>query len=70
MKQRDDGTFCLKELKSKIRKLNDTHEPVTSLICIENTFNVGGGHALPLEFIDGVNNGFDHLYYVYIIDLL
>lgn len=45
-----DGTFCIEELKAKIRP-DDQHEPQTALICIENTHNKCGGKVLPLTWI-------------------
>lgn len=49
-----DGTFDLKELQEKIRKGDDAHQPYTGLICLENTHNVCGGVALPLDYITEV----------------
>lgn len=46
-----DGTFCLEELQKKIRG-QDIHEPVTSLVMIENTHNMCGGKVLPLEWME------------------
>lgn len=43
VKNKDDGTFCLNELRSRIRINPDVHEPYTSLIVIENTHNMCGG---------------------------
>ncbi|XP_065173935.1 uncharacterized protein [Atheta coriaria] len=48
----DDGTFDLKEMQERIRSIGDIHEPITSLIIIENTHNMCGGRVLPLEWID------------------
>jgi threonine aldolase len=45
-----DGTLDLEEVKLAIRE-NDIHEPITKLICIENTHNACGGKILPLSFI-------------------
>lgn len=54
MKNLDNGTFCLDELKAKIRHEapEDPHAPITSLVCIENTQNKCGGRAVPLQWID------------------
>lgn len=49
----DDGTMDIKAIKQSIRE-NDIHEPITRLICIENTHNVCGGKILPLEFISKI----------------
>lgn len=50
VKNKPDGTFDLDEMQMKIRK-EDIHEPVTALICIENTHNVCGGKVLPMEWL-------------------
>jgi threonine aldolase len=46
----DDGTMDIEQIKNTIRD-DDIHEPVTKLICIENTHNVCGGKVLPLRFM-------------------
>ena len=46
-----DGTFCLEALRRKVR-LEDDHEPITSLIIVENTHNICGGKVIPLEWLD------------------
>lgn len=45
-----DGTMDINLIREAIRE-NDIHEPITSLICIENTHNVCGGKVLPLSFL-------------------
>jgi threonine aldolase len=50
LENNDDGTMDIEAIKKSIRE-NDIHEPITRLICIENTHNVCGGKILPLEFI-------------------
>lgn len=40
-----EGTFDLVELEKKIRG-SDIHEPVTSLVAVENTHNVCGGKVI------------------------
>ena len=50
IKNLDDGTFCLKELESKVRE-DDPHLPVTTLVTIENTHNKCGGVPLPLTWL-------------------
>ncbi|KAK2717131.1 hypothetical protein QYM36_007314, partial [Artemia franciscana] len=54
VKNKDDGTFDIEEMLSKVRDPVDIHNPITRLICIENTHNVCGGRVLPLEWIDQV----------------
>lgn len=43
VKNNEDGTFSLDELKSRIRVNPDYHEPYTSLVIVENTHNMCGG---------------------------
>jgi len=45
-----DGTMDLDNIRNSIRD-DDFHEPITKLICIENTHNACGGKVLPLEFL-------------------
>ncbi|KAF5287026.1 hypothetical protein FQA39_LY16140 [Lamprigera yunnana] len=49
---KSDGTFCLDEVREKIRVGPDVHETFTSLITIENTHNMCGGQVLPLSWLD------------------
>ncbi|XP_014666490.1 PREDICTED: probable low-specificity L-threonine aldolase 2 isoform X2 [Priapulus caudatus] len=51
---RNDGTFSIKELKSKIRPTDDPHQTLTRVVSIENTHNFCGGRVLPLSFIEEV----------------
>lgn len=53
LENNDDGTMDVETIKQSIRE-NDIHEPITRLICIENTHNVCGGKILPLEFISKI----------------
>ncbi|XP_056641458.1 uncharacterized protein LOC130448208 isoform X2 [Diorhabda sublineata] len=55
IKTKDDGTFDLDELRNMIRKNPDIHEPITSLILVENTHNLCGGRVVPLEWLEKVN---------------
>ena len=48
---RDDGTFSLEELETKVRD-DDPHLPVTRMVAIENTHNKCGGVALPLQWLE------------------
>lgn len=48
---RPDGTFCLKQLVRKIRGF-DLHEPITSLVVVENTHNMCGGRVVPLDWLE------------------
>ncbi|XP_049869165.1 uncharacterized protein LOC126368945 [Pectinophora gossypiella] len=46
-----DGTFELSDLERRIRG-SDIHEPVTSMVAVENTHNYCGGKSLPLNWLD------------------
>ncbi|XP_076049848.1 uncharacterized protein LOC143030574 isoform X2 [Oratosquilla oratoria] len=46
-----NGTFCLEEMTEAVRK-SRPHNPITSLVCAENTHNYCGGKALPLEWLN------------------
>ncbi|XP_039754132.1 probable low-specificity L-threonine aldolase 2 isoform X2 [Pararge aegeria] len=51
VQNKPDGTFDLQEVENRIRG-SDIHEPITSMVAIENTHNVCGGKVLPLQWID------------------
>ncbi|XP_013187891.2 uncharacterized protein LOC106132877 [Amyelois transitella] len=51
LENKPDGTFDLGEVEKRIRG-SDIHEPITSLVAIENTQNNCGGKVLPLKWID------------------
>ncbi len=46
-----DGTLDLAKVEAAIR-WDDEHEPVTRLVCLENTHNFCGGRVLPVEYMD------------------
>ena len=48
-----DGTMDPDAIAAAIRD-DDIHEPITQLICIENTHNVCGGKVVPLEFMQSL----------------
>uniref|UniRef100_A0A1A9WPR7 Aromatic amino acid beta-eliminating lyase/threonine aldolase domain-containing protein n=1 Tax=Glossina brevipalpis TaxID=37001 RepID=A0A1A9WPR7_9MUSC len=52
IQNRTDGTFCLEELQRKMHLYKDCHEPLTSLVIVENTHNMCGGKVLPLQWLD------------------
>lgn len=52
----DDGTFSLKELKTKIRGGDRIHEPKTKLVIVENTQNICGGKVIPFEWLDDLTS--------------
>ncbi|XP_050308579.1 uncharacterized protein LOC126744989 isoform X2 [Anthonomus grandis grandis] len=56
IKNNEDGTFSIEDLRKKIRKNPDFHEPISSLIIVENTHNLCGGKVLPLEWLEKVHN--------------
>jgi len=45
-----DGTMDLAAIRAAIRD-DDVHEPVTRLICVEDTHNACGGRVLPISFL-------------------
>ncbi|KAH9499582.1 putative low-specificity L-threonine aldolase 2 [Bulinus truncatus] len=49
-----NGTLDVKEIQSKVRPLNDVHQPWTKVICLENTQNRCGGKVLSVEYIKQV----------------
>jgi threonine aldolase len=51
----EDGTMKISTILDAIRE-NDIHEPITKLICIENTHNACGGKILPIEFLEELHN--------------
>ncbi len=48
------GIFSAKELRDTYRWSKGPHYPISKMLSIENTTNVGGGHAWPLEQLDDV----------------
>ena len=48
-----DGTFDVPDLEGKVRADNQ-HLSRTRLVCLENTTNIGGGRAWPLDQIERV----------------
>ena len=51
-----DGTLLLSDVARAIRPANgaDDHQPLTQLICIENTHNRMGGRVLSAEYMDAL----------------
>jgi len=47
------GGMALEDIEDAMRPLDD-HFPITRLVCLENSHNLCGGSALPLEYIDAV----------------
>ena len=50
-----DGTLDLLEIESKVRSREDAHQPISRLICVEQTHNGTGGRVLSLEYLQRVN---------------
>lgn len=48
-----DGTLAFDDILSAIRA-EDVHQPITRLICLENTQNACGGVPLPVDYIQQV----------------
>jgi threonine aldolase len=55
VRNQPDGTLDLNDIESAIRA-DDPHNPVTRLICLENTQNFCGGRALPVAYMDQVGD--------------
>jgi len=49
----EDGTMDIENIKLSIRE-NDIHEPITSLICIENTHNACGGQVISIDYLENL----------------
>lgn len=49
------GVISSNEIESAIR-VNDVHFPRTSLVCLENTVNVGGGNCYSLNEIEAIRS--------------
>ena len=49
-----DGTLDLVDVKNKVRSRNDAHEPLSRLICVEQTHNGTGGRVLSLDYLKKV----------------
>jgi threonine aldolase len=55
VRNQEDGTLILEDVTAAIR-LDDMHNPVTRLICVENTQNACGGRVLSPAYMDAVGN--------------
>ncbi|XP_013169013.1 PREDICTED: L-allo-threonine aldolase [Papilio xuthus] len=51
LQNKPDGTFEIAELKKRLRG-SDLHDPISSMVAIENTHNVCGGKVLPQDWVD------------------
>ncbi|MBT3337142.1 MAG: low-specificity L-threonine aldolase [Anaerolineae bacterium] len=55
LQNQNDGKLLLEDIEEAVRG-NDSHEPVTRLIALENTHNRCGGSVLPLDYTKKVGN--------------
>jgi threonine aldolase len=51
-----DGTLAIEDILASIRDSEDVHQPITKLICIENTQNICGGVPLTVEYTKQVGD--------------
>eukprot|EP00535_Pseudo-nitzschia_heimii_P003006 CAMPEP_0197194162 /NCGR_PEP_ID=MMETSP1423-20130617/28710_1 /TAXON_ID=476441 /ORGANISM="Pseudo-nitzschia heimii, Strain UNC1101" /LENGTH=336 /DNA_ID=CAMNT_0042647535 /DNA_START=304 /DNA_END=1314 /DNA_ORIENTATION=+ len=50
--EKDSAQLLEDDILDCVRNGFDDHWPITSLLCLENTHNMGGGVALPKEYFD------------------
>jgi threonine aldolase len=50
IQNQEDGTLAVEDILNSIRDREDVHQPITRLICLENTQNVCGGVPLTAEY--------------------
>jgi len=55
LKNKDDGTIEINEIKNNIRKDGDDHFPNTKLLCLENTHNFCYGSPIGQNYFEEVN---------------
>ena len=55
LKNKDDGTIDINEIKNNIRKDGDDHFPKTKLLCLENTHNYCYGSPIEQNYFKEVN---------------
>ena len=51
-----DGTLDLADIANKVRSPCDAHQPVSCLICVEQTHNATGGRVLSLDYLQKVRD--------------
>ena len=51
-----DGTLDLADIANKVRSSSDAHQPVSRLICVEQTHNATGGRVLSLDYLQKVRD--------------
>lgn len=55
LKNYDDGTIDLNDIKDSIRNSTDAHYPKSKLLCLENTHNMCYGSPIDTEYFDKVS---------------
>ena len=50
----DDGKICLSGLENAVRNPNDSHHPISKLICLENTHNLCFGAPIKENYFNSV----------------
>ena len=55
LKNQDDGTIKIDEIKNNIRKKDDDHFPRTKLLCLENTHNFCCGSPIHKDYFEEVS---------------
>ncbi|MBD3169229.1 MAG: aminotransferase class I/II-fold pyridoxal phosphate-dependent enzyme [candidate division Zixibacteria bacterium] len=48
------GVITVGQIERRIRPTNDEHQPLTTLVCLENTHNRAGGALFPLDEIERI----------------
>ena len=56
LKNNQDGTINLHDIKENIRNYEDLHFPKTKLVCLENTHNLCYGAAIDVNYFSDVKN--------------
>tara|TARA_B110000014_G_C20106576_1_gene582016 strand:+ start:452 stop:1486 length:1035 start_codon:yes stop_codon:yes gene_type:complete len=54
LKNNEDGTINLEDMKNSIRNPKDSHHPKSKLICLENTHNICYGVPIEKNYFDDV----------------
>ncbi len=54
LKNNDDGTIDIADIKNSIRKIGDDHYPKTKLLCLENTHNYCYGSPIGSQYFKDV----------------
>ena len=54
LKNNDDGTINLEDIKNGIRNSEDSHHPISRLVCLENTHNLCYGAPIGIKYLESV----------------